>query len=79
MDTMSVATTVQTGHLLCHRYLPPDRYFRLQVVDRDIAGAMNDASAERLTALSAAASRMIADQGSRLDSIVKQLQDRRPR
>ncbi|WP_313674809.1 patatin-like phospholipase family protein [Mycolicibacterium sp.] len=79
MDTMSVATTVQTGHLLCQRYLPPDRYFRLQVVDRDIAGAMNDASAERLTALAAAASRMIADQGSRLDSIVKQLQDRRPR
>jgi hypothetical protein len=76
MDTMSVATTVQTGHLLCQRYLPPKRYYRLQVVDRNIAGAMNDASAERLTALSAAADRMIADQGSTLDDIVRQLLDR---
>jgi hypothetical protein len=78
-ETMEVATTVQTGHLMCQRYLAAGNYHRLQVVDPNIAGAMDDPSKERLAALAAAASRMIAGQSGNLDHIVGQLSAGRSR
>jgi patatin-like phospholipase/acyl hydrolase len=72
-ETVGVATAVQTGHLLCQRYLAPGNYHRLQVVDQNIAGAMDDPSKERLAALAVAAGRMIAGQSDTLDRIVGQL------
>jgi patatin-like phospholipase/acyl hydrolase len=72
-DTMALATTVQTGHQLCQRYLAAANYHRLQVVDRNIAGAMDDPSKERLAALADAAQHMIVEQSATLDCVVAQL------
>ncbi|WP_445170371.1 patatin-like phospholipase family protein [Mycolicibacterium sp. Dal123E01] len=72
-ETMAVATTVQTGDLLCERYIRAGNYHRLQVVDGSIAGAMDDPSAERLANLAAAATQMITQQSTTIDRIVEQL------
>jgi hypothetical protein len=72
-DTMAVATSVQAGHLLCQRILNQTNYFRLQVVDRDVSGAMDDASAGRLANLEAAAQKMIEKQSDTLDQLMSRL------
>jgi patatin-like phospholipase/acyl hydrolase len=73
MDTTAVATSVQTGHLVCQRALDPGNYYRLQVVDHSVSGAMDDPSTARLAALATAAQKMINEQTDTLDDIVRRL------
>jgi patatin-like phospholipase/acyl hydrolase len=72
-DTMSISTSVHSGHLLVERSLPNANYYRLQVVDKSVAGSMDDPSSERLSELAAAATRMIDQESNRLDQIVGRL------
>jgi predicted acylesterase/phospholipase RssA len=70
-DLVKSATSVTVGEVLAGRSLPSQSYHRLQVVDERIAGAMDDPSPQRLTALKGAADALIHTRGAELDDIVR--------
>lgn len=72
-DPATMASTVWTGEVLARRALDPSRFHRFQVVDRRVAGAMDDSSPARLAALEASAADHIAGIGAELDAAVAQL------
>ena len=72
-DPATMAGTVWSGEVLARRALPPSRFHRFQVVDRRVAGAMDDASPARLAALSSAAADFVSARAAELDSAAAML------
>ncbi|MFD4420920.1 patatin-like phospholipase family protein [Agromyces sp. NPDC058484] len=72
VDVAKMATSVTGGDVLAARALG-DAYARLQAVDDRIAGAMDDPSTSRLTALRDAAQSLIRDESAEIDRIVANL------
>lgn len=72
-DIVKTATSVSAGEALMTRALPPSNYRRLQVVDDRVAGAMDDPSPERLSALNGAAAGLIAASSADIDLIAATL------
>lgn len=68
-----VATSVMAGEVIAKRSLAAGNYYRFQVIDDRIAGAMDDPSASRLQALASAAERMIRDSSTAIDLVVQQI------
>jgi patatin-like phospholipase/acyl hydrolase len=71
-DMTGLATSVWSGEVLARRALGVN-YKRLQVLDPRIAGAMDDPSEARLTALTDAAAHLIAAESATLDQLITEL------
>jgi predicted acylesterase/phospholipase RssA len=72
VDVAKMATSITGADVLAARSLG-DSYARLQVIDDRIAGAMDDPSPARLTALAGAAQHLISTESNEIDRIVSNL------
>lgn len=72
-DPATVATRVWAGELLARRSLDEANFHRFQIVDRRIAGPMDDADPDRLRALSDAAEQWITANAADIDATLVQL------
>lgn len=69
-DLMRLATSVGAGELLARRSLPASQYVRLQVHDDRIAGAMDNASSQRLSLLESATLELLQSRAADMTALI---------